>query len=883
VRGWQATLVLAAALAAAFPDVLVGGRTLSAAAWVPGVLPGGPVGARLPPAALAPRDPEGAAWVDEPAPYLVGEALRSGRVPLWNPREGLGLPLLGNPNTAALAPLQWAVEIRPDPFVQDLAWLVRAFVLGAFTWLLARRIGCGPVGSLVAACATMLSGQTVLWIAHHPLHVDAFVPLAIAAAIGLPASGRRGTALLAAAVAAGLLAVKPQSAIVAGACGLAWIVAEGFERRRTTNASPGERVAARLLACLAGVALGALAAAVALVPFAETWMGASALARAGRSTQSEWTLPPSSAVSLLGRLAAPPAPSPGVVGGATSAAGLPWVGTGVLVAAVAGLARARRRPLAWALAATSAILLARIHGLLPIPLAGVPVAGSIQLVKYCFPLYLGLALLAGLAFPSARTGGGSPGLAPGGVRARPALVSLAAVAIVAELAWNCDRPRPRRVPLYAPAPWVEALRTLDRERPGRIAGPVDLAPPLVSAALGFRDLRSIDVLTPGDSWRSVQELVAPSRGVTWVTADPAPLLAATAPGAAVADLRWILAREPLRAEDLPGATRAAISARRLPALLVDVERWKIETAALSGGLDAFGGEERFHWTCTAPCRLVFEMRRLPPCFAVGLGAPEEATVVVRLEATVASGGRSEATGTASLQPSQPAWRDFRLPAPEGGAGAPGRIVVSIESDRPARVFAGGVGPAPSEAGEHEQVARELAARLQAFRSLVLRHSDQDATIYENPAALGAAWMAQEVVPSGADDAVFECVRSRPGRPVACVSEADVAALGNGWPGRSSGRLSVVEDGAERAVAQVEAPDGGVAVFSRLFHPGWEATIDGRPAARVRASGGLTAVPVPPGTHRVELAYRPRSVFAGAALSLLGAVVIAWLACDGRRR
>lgn len=878
-----ATGLLALVLAVAFPDVLFGGRTLSTSAWVPGVLPSGPVGARVPPGAVAPRDPEGAAWVDEPAPYLVHEALAAGHAPLWNAREGLGLPLLGNPNTAALAPLQWPVEARPGPFVQDLAWLARALVLGIFTWVLARRIGCGTLGALVAACAIMLSGQTVEWIAHHPLHTDAFVPAALAAALGLPASGRRGFAALAAATAAGLLGVKPQSAIVAGACGLAWIVAEGFgNRRRADASSTGAHVASRLAACAGGVALGAVAAAIALLPFAETWQQASALARAGRSTQSEWTLPPSSAISLLGRLAAPPA-SPGVVGGASSAPGLPWIGVGVTMAAGAGLVRARRRPLAWALAATSAVLLLRILGLLPLPLSGVPVLGSIQFVKYCFPLYLGVALLAGLAFEPARSDSRDRAERAGGRGAVATREWLAAIAIAAELAWNCHRERPDRVPLFTPAPWVEALRALDRARPGRISGPVDLAPPLVSAALGFRDLRSIDVLTPGETWRSTHEVVAPSRGVTWVTADPDPLLAATAPGAAAADLRWIVARRPLRESDLPGATRAAIAARRLPALLSDALRWDVESAEVSGGLDAFGGEERFHWTCRTPCRLRFEMHRLPPWFAAGLGAREPATVVVRIEAVASSGGRAEATGTAVLSGGQPSWRDFRLAAPAGAAGSPGRVLVTIESDRPAQVFVGGVGPSPSTDDEGESFAREIAARTRALRALEARHSDADATIYENPSALGAAWVAQEIVLVDGDDAVHECVRAHPGEPVACVASAEAARIGDRWPRGSSGRLVALEDSSGESRADVETEDGGVVVFSRLFQPGWQATIDGRPAPSARTAGGLAAVPVPAGVHRVEFAYRPTSVRLGAILSAAGLLAIAALALGGRRR
>ncbi|MFM7737296.1 MAG: YfhO family protein, partial [Alphaproteobacteria bacterium] len=588
--------------------------------------------------------------------------------------------------------------------------------------------------------------------------------------------------------------------------------------------------------------------------------------------------------------------------GVAPAAGLPWVGAGVLVAAGLGLVRSRRRPLAWAIAATTALLLARIFGFLPVSLAGVRVAGSIQFVKYAFPLYLGLALLAGLAFPQADAEPSARVPAPrmpradarAGATATPSanrrpstprrwLAWIAAAAIVAELAWNCRRPRPERVPLWTPAPWVDALRALERQRPGRISGPVDLAPPLVSAALGFRDLRSIDVLTPGDAWRSVQDLVAPSRGVTWITADPDPLLAATSPGAAAADLRWILARKPFRASDLPGATRTAIVARRLPAMLSELLRWKVDTADLSGGLDAFGGEERFHWTCLAPCRLSFDLRRLPPWFAVGVAARDPATVVVRLEATTPSGARSEATGTALLSAEQPAWRDFRVPAPDGEAGRPGRVVVTIESDRPTRVFAGGVGPAPTEADEQAVATREVAWRQRALQSLEVRHSDADATIYENPGALGPAWVAREVLPADGEDAVLDCVRSHPGEPVACVSSAESAALGDGWPRTSSGRLSLVRDGAEATSAEVETENGGVVVFSRLFHPGWHATVDGNPAPLVRVGGGLSAVPVAAGRHRVELAYRPATVIAGAALSLVGVLAIAWLARGGRHR
>ncbi len=862
-----AIALLLVVLVVAFADVLFAGRTLSPSSRVPGVLPGGPVGASPMSASTAVRDPEGAAWVDEPAPYLVHDALASGRLPLWNAREGLGLPLLGNPNTAALAPLQWPVELHPGARVQDLAWLARALALGVFTWLLARRLGCGPAGAFAAAGGLMLSGQTVAWIAHHPLHTDAFVPLALCAALGLPESGRRGVALLALAVAAGLLGLKPQSALVAGVVGVVWLVAEATENPGSTpgRRAPRPRVAARLALAAAGLGLGALLAGVALVPFAETWSQASPLVRAGRSTQSEWTVPASSAWSLLGRVA-----------GGSPAAGLPYAGAGVLLAATAGLVRARRRPIAWALGATALLFFGRIHGLLPVSLAGIPLVGSIQFVKYCFPAYLALALLAGLGLTPASDRHGPRRIGA----AEPYLAWLLAAALVAELAWNARVPRPRRVPLFTPAPWVDALRALERDRPGRMSGPADLAPPLVSGALGFRDLRSIDVLTPADAWRTLQEVVAPSRGVTWILADPLPLLAATGPGAAAVDLRWILSRTPLHAADLPGAVRSASAARRLVALLADVDTWSIETADLAGGLDSRGGEERFHWTCLTPCRMRFDLQRLPPWFALGLAAEENATVVARLSSTASGGERVEATESALLEPDA-SWRDLRVAAPVGAAGRPGRIEIRLESDRPRRIFAGGVGPAPAVAEESAGIERELAARTAALGALVVRHSDADATIYENTRSLGAAWMASSVVSAPDPDAVRTCVREHPGEAVACVADSDLDTAGVGVPTVSAGRATIVRDGEEELVVETASEGGGLLVFARLFHPGWHASVDGVETPRIRVDGALTAVTVPPGRHQVDLAYRPASVRLGTAFSLLGGALLVALVRGAR--
>jgi Bacterial membrane protein YfhO len=66
-------------------------------------------------------------------------------------------------------------------------------------------------------------------------------------------------------------------------------------------------------------------------------------------------------------------------------------------------------------------------------------------------------------------------------------------------------------------------------------------------------------------------------------------------------------------------------------------------------------------------------------------------------------------------------------------------------------------------------------------------------------------------------------------------------------------------------ADLDGP--GVLVVLEAYHPGWQATVDGRPAPIFRANALFRGVPLAAGHHRVEMAFRPRSATWGALLSL----------------
>ena len=77
---------------------------------------------------------------------------------------------------------------------------------------------------------------------------------------------------------------------------------------------------------------------------------------------------------------------------------------------------------------------------------------------------------------------------------------------------------------------------------------------------------------------------------------------------------------------------------------------------------------------------------------------------------------------------------------------------------------------------------------------------------------------------------------------------------------------------------------GLVILSDTHFPGWKAQVDGVETPIVQAHGGLRAAVVPQGRHQLTFSYRPASVYAGAALSLLAllAAASAWLH-DRRRR
>ena len=168
----------------------------------PGLLPGFP--------SIDPND----GFTLQALGHLAASAWLSGKVPWWNPFEGLGAPLAGEMQSAAL--FLPAILLNVGQGVLYFHVLLE-LVAGLATYLLLRRLGVGELAALVGGVAFALNG-TFAWLGNAAASPICFLPVTL---WGLelirshPARGSRlGWAVVAVGVAGSIYAGFPETTAI---------------------------------------------------------------------------------------------------------------------------------------------------------------------------------------------------------------------------------------------------------------------------------------------------------------------------------------------------------------------------------------------------------------------------------------------------------------------------------------------------------------------------------------------------------------------------------------------------------------------------------------------------------------------------------------------
>jgi hypothetical protein len=400
-------LAFAVVVAILFCPVLVGGGVL---------LPLGNLTDSVPFRHLPPPEPPSVGIQGDnvvqilPWQAQVRRAIEAGRWPLWNGLAGAGMPLMGDPQSQSFQPLvlvSYPVALRHAPAVTG-ALKVLVALLGVFLFL--RRQGLGAIAATLGGVAWGCGG-VLLWLGW-PLSTPlAMAPWALYAVVRChQAGGRRDFALLGAVFFVLLLAGHPETVIYALAAaavvGLACLV----ERRR--NRRP---LAPLIVGCVVAGVLAAAAAAPVLVTvqgFLPTTERAAVIGfmRSGISLGDLWDelQQPGGLAAWADRVGAKLSPfvaprargsfEDGYWGHRNYFETAPgFAGTGLLILAIAGLARARLRfaQERWlqGLAAFGLLIVAQPPGfdrlIGPLPLLGATAAHQNQRLAG----FVGLAIL----------------------------------------------------------------------------------------------------------------------------------------------------------------------------------------------------------------------------------------------------------------------------------------------------------------------------------------------------------------------------------------------------------------------------------------------------------------------------------------------------------
>ena len=259
-------------LSLAFYDVVFLGKTFKVTTANSQALPTGAYGQEDNKPSFIPVNGTDSPVLEEPIYQFIKKNLQRGILPLWNPHQACGFPLIGMIEIGLFYPLTLIMYLLPELYAWDVLILTRFFLAALLTYAFMRRMGFRIIPSLGSGIAFMLSGPMVL-LQYWTANVDILTPallIAVDQLIKKPTS--RAVAFLSFIVALTIFAGHPEHIFLVNVFGTAFFIFRLWKAR--TQAPVKKIIGAWGLAYVLGAGL----AAVVLFPFlknmlSEFWHG----------------------------------------------------------------------------------------------------------------------------------------------------------------------------------------------------------------------------------------------------------------------------------------------------------------------------------------------------------------------------------------------------------------------------------------------------------------------------------------------------------------------------------------------------------------------------------------------------------------------------------
>jgi hypothetical protein len=909
-------LILIFLLSIFFYDVLFMGRSLSTSSLLPGATPQGPFNYtenRVKPFTF---DLSGNALVNEPNPYIIKKAVDEGSLPLWSPYEGLGMPLLGNPNTEVLNPLKAPLNLMPGPFMQDVFFLLRLLLLGIFTYLFLREAGHEEAASLFGASAYMLSGYSIWWINLHPLSSGSYMPAVFYFYERWSKRGGRLSPFLGSlSLSFAFFGGKAPDVIMGAMLLFIYAVSRGFGEGSFKGLLKG------CLGFFSIVIPGLLMASASIFPFIELQSNASPIAGAVRTGASSHTIPLITSITLW---------QPLFLGikdyfyGSwlkwTPPVMMPYIGMTVLFFFFYGILAKKAKGPSFKLPfyIFSLFIFLKVYGIIPEDaFSGLPVLGSMNFLKYNGMFYFSMAAISASGLEDILSSKGRDnrasfalililiamsvyliflygkapeetllvfaltsvflvftGLGIRSLRGKAVFPWVFLIVLLIEFFIYMPKGHPKRYEPYKEPPSLEMIK---EAHPYRIIGGGASAPPLVSSAMGLYDIRGIDVLIPSDYYFLFQRLVGFS---VPYTNNPDPLFSATSPFIDLLGVKYILNTEPLNLDSgaISEKIKSHIASLRTVKFLA-----AMKSHSIKGGASIGFREGRFSFVFPLDFGFSSTVKVDEPFFPLTLRADIKNDKAVSVSIKINGSAIKEAVldGKNTIDE----WLDL--------SGYTGRVItISIEGGSPGtwgKGYDGGTGAVTlSDFGiskgrrwEDALYKRLLELHLDEVPGLWYLGEHNGIHIYENANVMKRAFLVKQVKKTENMEEAFNALEEGLNfRETAPASKTIAFKPSIGAFVKEA--VDIKKYTPTEAVIDVRS-GGGLLILSDLYWPGWKAEVNGKGSEVIRVFGALRGVVVPDGNARVVFYYRPVSFYAGAAVSFITFVLwAAFLYHKGRR-
>lgn len=143
----------------------------------------------------------------------------------------------------------------------------------------------------------------------------------------------------------------------------------------------------------------------------------------------------------------------------------------------------------------------------------------------------------------------------------------------------------------------------------------------------------------------------------------------------------------------------------------------------------------------------------------------------------------------------------------------------------------------------------------------------------NPYAYGNAWFVDKVSYVNNANEELSALGTTDLHHTAVADKAFSDVLGQSKANDSTATVRLEKYEPNQLEYSVSSKNGGVVVFSEIYYPGWNATVDGVEVPVGRANYILRAISVKPGSHKVVLDFHPKSVSVTETIAYIATAIL----------